>query len=64
MDWISDFTQRFSKYPEIQKLKQDKFHGAVEINFCNGEAMNYNLKLHRQASVTYSNNSQTQTEGK
>jgi hypothetical protein len=49
IDWLADFDRSFSQYPEIQKLKADKFHGAVEINFCDGIPQNYNLKLHRRA---------------
>lgn len=52
MDWIKMFEDRFGEYAEIKALQQNKFHGAVEINFCNGEPMNYNLKMHRKYTAT------------
>lgn len=49
MDWIPDFEYNFGQYEEIKNLKQRNFHGSIEINFCEGIPMNYNLKLHRKA---------------
>lgn len=50
-DWLKDFESKLG-YPEIQRLKADKFHGSIEIHFCSGEPLNYNLKLHRKAVST------------
>ena len=50
MDWLNDFAVNFKDCKEIQFLKNDRFHGALEINFCDGIPMNYNFKLHRKAT--------------
>ena len=47
-DWLVDFDERLGKYPEVQKLKMQEFHGSIEINFNAGVPQNYNLKLHRR----------------
>jgi len=48
MDWLVDFENRFGINPELQNLKENKFHGKIEINFCSGDIMNYNLTIHRK----------------
>lgn len=54
-DWINDFSQKLGHYEEIQNLKEKKFHGSLQINFMDGEIMNYNLNIHRRA-VNIDNN--------
>jgi len=49
MDWLKDFEKNFNKFKELSSLKSEKFHGSVVLNFCNGEVMNYDYKLHRRA---------------
>jgi hypothetical protein len=49
MDWIDDFKKRFSRYPELSSLKDTKFHGGLQINFCEGIPLSYDFKLHRKA---------------
>ena len=49
IDWLKEFEIKFGHYKEIQKLKEDKFHGFLQINFCDGIPINYNLNLHRRA---------------
>ena len=51
IDWLELFEKRFQQYPEIKHLSGNRFHGAIEINFCDGEPMNYNLKMHRKANI-------------
>jgi hypothetical protein len=49
IDWLVDLDNRFGKFPEIQKIKERKFHGSITINFMDGMPQNYDLKLHRRA---------------
>ena len=49
MDWISDFTIKFSHYPELQDLKEKQFYGSLELNFCNGVVQSFNYKKHGRA---------------
>lgn len=48
MDWISDFTDRFSNFVELQGIKEKRLHGSLTINFSDGVAQNYDLKIHRK----------------
>ena len=50
MDWLNDFILKFQDYPELKKLKETKFHGAITINFCEGVPQNMDYKLHRRAT--------------
>ena len=59
MDWLTDFQTKFKDYPELQNLRQSKFHGSIEINFCDGVSMNYNYNLHRRAVKIDNDNLQT-----
>lgn len=52
MDWIESFLKSFSCYEEIQKLREKRFHGSIEINFSDGVPQNYNFKQHRRADGT------------
>lgn len=36
IDWLNDFEMRFGTNGMIAKLREMKFHGKVEINFCDG----------------------------
>lgn len=47
MDWLDEFKYRFSKFPELGSIKKDKLHGSLTINFSDGIAQNYDLKIHR-----------------
>ncbi len=49
IDWLDDFTKKFSSYKELQEIKKNKLHGALTINFCEGLPQNYNLNIHRRA---------------
>jgi hypothetical protein len=59
MDWIEEFRKKFGGYPEVTKIKENRLHGALTINFCEGIAQNYDFKLHRRPV----NNNQTLTQG-
>lgn len=47
-DWLNDFIVKLD-YPEIKKLKENKFHGKLEINFTDGIPANYNMTMNRKA---------------
>lgn len=48
-DWIDDFEKNFGINQDIREIKKNRFHGSIEINFCNGEPMNINIKKHLRA---------------
>lgn len=48
MDWIGDFADGFCYFPEIRKLKAEKFHGSLTIDFSDGRPMSYALKVCRR----------------
>ena len=54
MDWLKNFTDRFSRFKEIQTLQADSFHGSITIHFSCGVPMNYELKMVRRAEVVES----------
>lgn len=49
MDWLPDFTKRFWEYHEIRHIKQNKFHGTLEIHFADGVPHNANIRIFRKA---------------
>ncbi|HDY68070.1 MAG TPA: hypothetical protein ENH85_09785 [Candidatus Scalindua sp.] len=49
MDWIQDFTNKFSHYNELQYLKRTRFHGSVIINFSDGMPHNCERRMHMVA---------------
>lgn len=62
MDWLEDFEKRFN-YKELQTIKQDKKHGFVQINFCDGVVMNCNFNLHLKAVNIDNNSNSTLKQG-
>lgn len=50
-DWLNDFVIRLD-YPEIKRLKEQKFHGKIEINFHEGFPASYNLIMSRKVRPT------------
>jgi len=36
MDWFPDFAKKFHSHSVISRLEEDKFHGSLTINFCDG----------------------------
>lgn len=48
MDWIKDFENRFGDDEELVKLAAKKMHGSIQINFCDGHPINYNLTIHKR----------------
>ena len=51
MDWLDEFEKRFRDFPEIKRIKENHFHGSVEIHFSDGQPMNYDMKIHRRHEV-------------
>lgn len=49
IDWLDNFLTKFGAFKEIQTIKQNKLHGSLTINFCEGLPQNYNLSIHRRA---------------
>ena len=42
MDWLEEFHKKFSDDKEINKLKEDKFYGNIQINFYDGRVVDVN----------------------
>ena len=53
MDWIKDFNERFGKDEELLKLQAKRMHGSIQINFCDGHPVNYNLTIHKRGAASY-----------
>lgn len=49
MDWLKDFEARFAGDDDLRKLGAKKLHGSIQINFCNGHPVNYNLTIHKRS---------------
>lgn len=63
MDWIKDFETRFGTDEELARVQAKKMHGSIQINFCDGHPVNYNLTIHKRVVVMYSNSSSTGADG-
>jgi hypothetical protein len=50
MDWITAFSSSFKDDPELKELMKKRVHGSIQINFCAGVPVNYNLTIHKRAS--------------
>lgn len=59
MDWIREFETRFGKDEDISKLAAKRTHGSIQINFCDGKPVNYNLTIHKRVAAYTSNISET-----
>lgn len=55
MDWVEDFQERFSQYPELQKLGEKQMHGSLTLNFCAGKVQSFDLKTHGRAVLNEEN---------
>ena len=42
IDWIADFSKKFENDRRLEKLKEEKFHGYIKINFSDGEVIDLN----------------------
>lgn len=56
MDWLKEFENRFGTDEYLVSLGAKKMHGSIQINFCDGKPVNYNLTIHKRGAVSYSNN--------
>lgn len=56
MDWLQDFQERFKGDADISQLAKKKMHGSIQINFCDGHPINYNLTIHKRGTVTLAGN--------
>jgi len=45
MDWLEIFKEKYSQYSELKDLKQNHFHGSIEIFFADG--IPHSCQLHR-----------------
>jgi hypothetical protein len=52
MDWLKDFEMRFGTDDDLRKLGAKKLHGSIQINFCNGHPVNYNLTIHKRSAYS------------
>ncbi len=55
LSWIHDFEKKYGHDTLLQDVKGSRMHGSIQINFCNGAPVNYNITIHRRASMTYAN---------
>lgn len=56
MDWIKDFEARFADDDELSRVAAKKLHGSIQINFCDGHPVNYNLTIHKRSSLNFTVN--------
>ena len=42
IDWLKDFEEKFKEDKHLKKLKEEKFHGYIKINFSSGEVIDVN----------------------
>ncbi len=47
LDWIEDMLKMLDQDPFLTDLKKKRVHGSLQLNFCDGEICNYDLKIHR-----------------
>ena len=45
MDWLPFFREKFQEREELLKLKEDKFHGSLILNFSDGVVINCKLNM-------------------
>ena len=51
IDWLEDYDKAFECHDIINKLKEMKFHGKVEINFFDGVPKTTNIYMCAKAGV-------------
>lgn len=56
MDWIKDFEARFANDDDLKRVQAKKLHGSIQINFCDGHPVNYNLTIHKRSSLNFTSN--------
>lgn len=61
MDWIKDFETRFANDDDLSRVQAKRLHGSIQINFCDGHPVNYNLTIHKRSSLTFTSTSNTIT---
>lgn len=59
IDWMADFQARFGSDTDVNCLGSKKIHGYVQINFCDGRPVNYNLMIHKRVSQSFPEHAQT-----
>ena len=42
IDWLKLFEEKFRNDNHLRKLKEEKFHGYIKINFSDGEVIDVN----------------------
>lgn len=42
IDWLKSFENKFKDDKRLEKLKEEKFHGYIKINFSDGEVIDLN----------------------
>lgn len=55
LSWVNEFEKKYGHDSLLQEIKSHRMHGSVQINFCNGSPVNYNITIHRRASLVASN---------
>jgi hypothetical protein len=67
LSWVHEFEKKYGNDALLQDIKPAKIHGSIQINFCNGTPVNYNLTIHRRATIVTtsftSSNSTSNTGG-
>jgi hypothetical protein len=56
LSWVREFESKFGSDELLKNIKDSHMHGNIQINFCNGTPVNYNITIHKRGAVSYSNN--------